>query len=168
MPVRFEDDLADEPGASSSPAGGGAHAAGQPLASAFGQRQSGVDWEELDEELYHVAPEFKDPRFDSLHHVLGILGAVDSEAALDEARAGPTRLPLAPAVGPLHGGWAFRWGLQRWCEQAGRGHFPLRRVPGTKCRLPCMAFSVHAWSGARTHPRLFYSSWAARGGHLAE
>ncbi len=50
--------------------------------------QAGViDWEELDEELYHVAPEFKDPRFDSLHHVLGILGAVDSEAALDEVRA---------------------------------------------------------------------------------
>ena len=24
-----------------------------------------------------MAPEFKDPRFDSLHHVLSILGAVD-------------------------------------------------------------------------------------------
>ncbi len=117
MPVRFEDDLADEPGASSSPAGGGAHAAGQPLASAFGQRQSGVDWEELDEELYHVAPEFKDPRFDSLHHVLGILGAVDSEAALDEARAGPhacpSRLPWARCMAAGHSAGACSAGVNK-------------------------------------------------------
>ena len=53
-------------------------------AAGFGQRTQAVDWEAVDEELFHMAPEFKDPRFDSLHHVLSILGAVDSEAALDE------------------------------------------------------------------------------------
>ena len=53
-------------------------------AAGFGQRTHAVDWEAVDDELFHMAPEFKDPRFDSLHHVLSILGAVDSEAALDE------------------------------------------------------------------------------------
>jgi hypothetical protein len=149
MPVRFEDDLADEPGGSSSPAGGGAHAAGQPLASAFGQRQSGVDWEELDEELYHVAPEFKDPRFDSLHHVLGILGAVDSEAALDEARR-PRAGALAPAGGPAAGGWTPCRGLRHWCVRAGRGRFALRRVPGASQLVALQGASVYGRTGTHS------------------
>lgn len=43
-----------------------------------------MDWEAVDEELASVPPEFKDPRFDSLRHVLNILSAVDAEAALEE------------------------------------------------------------------------------------
>lgn len=43
-----------------------------------------VDWDVVDEELDKVSEEFKDPRFDSLRHVLDILSAVDAEAALEE------------------------------------------------------------------------------------
>lgn len=45
---------------------------------------SKVDWDLVDEELDKVSEEFKDPRFDSLRHVLDILSAVDAEAALEE------------------------------------------------------------------------------------
>ena len=45
-----------------------------------------VDWDVVDEELDKVPEEFKDPRFDSLRHVLDILSAVDAEAALEEVR----------------------------------------------------------------------------------
>lgn len=45
---------------------------------------SRVDWDVVDEELDRVPGEFKDPRFDSLRHVLDILSAVDAEAALEE------------------------------------------------------------------------------------
>eukprot|EP00884_Botryococcus_braunii_P010678 jgi/Botrbrau1/19611/Bobra.0035s0088.1 len=54
--------------------------------SQFGT-QTRVDWESVDEELASVPPEFKDPRFDSLRHVLNILSAVDAEAALEELKA---------------------------------------------------------------------------------
>ena len=47
---------------------------------------SKVDWDLVDEELDKVSEEFKDPRFDSLRHVLDILSAVDAEAALEEVR----------------------------------------------------------------------------------
>ena len=40
----------------------------------------------VDEELDRIPAEFKDPRFDSLRHVLNILSAVDAEAALEEVR----------------------------------------------------------------------------------
>jgi hypothetical protein len=47
---------------------------------------SKVDWDVVDEELDKVPEEFKDPRFDSLRHVLDILSAVDADAALEEVR----------------------------------------------------------------------------------
>ena len=47
-------------------------------------QSSKVDWDVVDEELDRVPAEFKDPRFDSLRHVLDILSAVDAEAALEE------------------------------------------------------------------------------------
>ena len=43
-----------------------------------------VDWEAVDDELDKIPAELKDPRFDSLRHVLNILSAVDAEAALEE------------------------------------------------------------------------------------
>ena len=43
-----------------------------------------VDWDVVDDELYQIPAVYKDGRFDSLKHVLTVLGAVDSEAALDE------------------------------------------------------------------------------------
>ena len=43
-----------------------------------------IDWDVVDEELYHIPAEYKDQRFDSLKHVLTVLGAVDSEGALEE------------------------------------------------------------------------------------
>ena len=43
-----------------------------------------VDWDKVDEELDRVPAEFKDPRFDSLRHVLYILSAVDAEAGKEE------------------------------------------------------------------------------------
>ena len=46
------------------------------------------DWEALDEELLKVPEEFKDPRFDSLTHVLSILGSVNAERLLETVRAG--------------------------------------------------------------------------------
>ena len=49
--------------------------------------QAKVDWDLVDEELDRVPEEFKDPRFDSLRHVLDILSAVDAEAALEEVRS---------------------------------------------------------------------------------
>ena len=45
-----------------------------------------LDWDEVDEGLYVIPQIFKNPRFDSLKHVLTVLGAVDSEAALEEVR----------------------------------------------------------------------------------
>ena len=48
-----------------------------------------VDWDAVDDELDKIPAELKDPRFDSLRHVLNILSAVDAEAALDEVRAHP-------------------------------------------------------------------------------
>ncbi len=46
-----------------------------------------VDWDVVDDELYQIPAVYKDGRFDSLKHVLTVLGAVDSEAALDEVGA---------------------------------------------------------------------------------
>lgn len=46
-----------------------------------------VDWDVVDDELYQIPAVYKDARFDSLKHVLTVLGAVDSEAALDEVGA---------------------------------------------------------------------------------
>ncbi|KAK9837523.1 hypothetical protein WJX81_008555 [Elliptochloris bilobata] len=69
------------------PSGSVGFGRGQPVGQA-------VDWDAVDEELYHMAPEFMDPRFDSLHHVLSILGAVDSDAALDELRAQRERVDV--------------------------------------------------------------------------
>lgn len=46
-----------------------------------------VDWDAVDDELDKIPPELKDPRFDSLRHVLNILSAVDAEAALEEVRS---------------------------------------------------------------------------------
>ena len=43
-----------------------------------------VDWDAVDDELDKIPSELKDPRFDSLRHVLNILSAVDAEAALEE------------------------------------------------------------------------------------
>ena len=43
-----------------------------------------VDWEAVDDELALVPDQFKDPRFDSLRHVLNILGPVDSGLRLEE------------------------------------------------------------------------------------
>ena len=45
-----------------------------------------VDWDVVDEELALVPKEFRDPRFDSLRHVLNILGPVDSGLRLEEVR----------------------------------------------------------------------------------
>lgn len=54
---------------------------------------SKVDWDVVDEELDKVSEEFKDPRFDSLRHVLDILSAVDAEAALEEVSLQPAWKP---------------------------------------------------------------------------
>lgn len=43
-----------------------------------------MDWDKIDEELYKVAPEFKDPRFDSLRLVLSIVSSVNAEARVEE------------------------------------------------------------------------------------
>ena len=43
-----------------------------------------VDWDVVDDELALVPKQFKDPRFDSLRHVLNILGPVDSGVRLEE------------------------------------------------------------------------------------
>lgn len=48
--------------------------------------QSRLDWDAIDDELYHIPNEFKDPKFDSLKHVLSILGANDSDASMQEVR----------------------------------------------------------------------------------
>ena len=51
------------------------------------QREStnqAVNWDAVDDELDKIPSELKDPRFDSLRHVLNILSAVDAEAALEE------------------------------------------------------------------------------------
>lgn len=43
-----------------------------------------VDWDAVDDELARVPTQFKDPRFDSLRHVLNILGPVDANLRLEE------------------------------------------------------------------------------------
>ncbi|BDA48578.1 probable exocyst complex component 4 at N-terminal half [Coccomyxa sp. Obi] len=46
-----------------------------------------MDWDAIDDEMYKVAPEFKDPRFDSLRLVLSIVGSVNAEAKVEELRS---------------------------------------------------------------------------------
>lgn len=46
-----------------------------------------MDWDAIDDMLYKIPPEFKDPRFDSLRHVLNIISSVNAEARVDEVRA---------------------------------------------------------------------------------
>ncbi|KAK9815816.1 hypothetical protein WJX72_010122 [[Myrmecia] bisecta] len=69
----------------------GSVAAASAAMSGFGQAGR-VDWELVDEELDKIPSEFKDPRFDSLRHVLNILSAVDAEAALEELRSQRDRI----------------------------------------------------------------------------
>lgn len=65
---------------------------------------SRVDWDVVDEELDHVPEEFKDPRFDSLRHVLDILSAVDAEAALEEVLSNAqSQASTFPSKSILHG-----------------------------------------------------------------
>ncbi len=45
-----------------------------------------MDWDAIDDEMYKVAPEFKDPRFDSLRLVLNIVSSVNAEAKVEEVR----------------------------------------------------------------------------------
>jgi len=49
-----------------------------------GSTNQAVNWDAVDDELDKIPSELKDPRFDSLRHVLNILSAVDAEAALEE------------------------------------------------------------------------------------
>jgi Sec8 exocyst complex component specific domain len=65
-----------------------------------GEGPSLVDWEVVNEELRHIPDDYKDQRFDSLRHVLGVLSAVDADAALEAVCTARTRPPLvgrAPA-----------------------------------------------------------------------
>lgn len=48
-----------------------------------------VDWAAVDKELRRVPADYKNPKFDSLKHVLTVLSAVDSEGALGEVRLRP-------------------------------------------------------------------------------
>ena len=43
-----------------------------------------LDWDVIDDELYHIPAAYKEPKFESLKHVLTVLGGTDSEAALQE------------------------------------------------------------------------------------
>ena len=43
-------------------------------------------WDAIDDELYRLPPELKDPRFDSLRHVLSIVSSVNAESSVDEVR----------------------------------------------------------------------------------
>eukprot|EP00887_Chlorella_sp_A99_P002121 scaffold21.g2121.t1 len=54
--------------------------------STGGERLPPVDWEAVDEELARVNPDFTDPRFDSLKHVLNVLSSSNAEAELEELR----------------------------------------------------------------------------------
>lgn len=54
------------------------------MALGFQSGGPAVDWDNLDEELDRIPAEFKDPRFDSLRHVLNVLSAVDAEAAVEQ------------------------------------------------------------------------------------
>jgi len=51
-----------------------------------GEGSAPVDWEEVDEELSRVNPAFRDPRFDSLKHVLNVLSSENAEAEVEEVR----------------------------------------------------------------------------------
>lgn len=62
-----------------------------------------VDWDVVDDELYQIPAVYKDARFDSLKHVLTVLGAVDSEAALDEVGAHSATPTLEVLIGS---GWS--------------------------------------------------------------
>ncbi len=41
-------------------------------------------WDAIDDELYRLPPELKDPRFDSLRHVLSIVSSVNAESSVAE------------------------------------------------------------------------------------
>jgi hypothetical protein len=43
-----------------------------------------VDWDEVDEELSRVNSAFREPRFDSLKHVLNVLSSENAEAEVEE------------------------------------------------------------------------------------
>ena len=67
---------------------------------ARGAQQPAVDWDEVDAELLRVNPAFGDPRFDSLKHVLSILGSPTAEAEVEEVRVGRGGSGRAAAVPP--------------------------------------------------------------------
>lgn len=54
--------------------------------SSEGSSVPAVDWDEVDEELSRVSPAFRDPRFDSLKHVLTVLSSENAEVELEQVR----------------------------------------------------------------------------------
>ena len=60
-------------------------------------------WDAIDDELYRLPPELKDPRFDSLRHVLNIVSSVNAESSVEEvslalATAPPCQHIITPST----------------------------------------------------------------------
>ena len=59
-------------------------------------------WDAIDDELYRLPPELKDPRFDSLRHVLSIVSSVNAESSVAEVSRTVSTEPLYLASVFLH------------------------------------------------------------------
>ncbi|KDD74826.1 hypothetical protein H632_c1049p0, partial [Helicosporidium sp. ATCC 50920] len=46
-----------------------------------------MDWDEIDEQLESIDPEFRNPRFDALKHVVTVLSSDRAEEGLENLRA---------------------------------------------------------------------------------
>jgi hypothetical protein len=94
------------PGAQAGPraAGGGA-----------APNEAGLDWAAIDAQLARIPKDYFDPRFDSIKHVLSILGAVDSEVQVDQVRFLKVILFLkTPASTPPDHNPSLCLQLRRW------------------------------------------------------
>ena len=58
-------------------------------------------WDAIDDELYRLPPELKDPRFDSLRHVLSIVSSVNAESSVAEVRPPVCANTMPCTVHPL-------------------------------------------------------------------
>ncbi len=65
-------------------------------------RQGRVDWNSVDDVLDSIPSEFKDPRFDSLQHVLSTLSSVNAESALEKVSQDSSSVHTSVCISSNH------------------------------------------------------------------
>ncbi|CAD7697878.1 unnamed protein product, partial [Ostreobium quekettii] len=84
--------------------------------SAFRHSKPTVDWEKIDRELEAISSDYRMPRFDSLAHVVEILGGIDPKDAIEELKGQKERLErlIDSVVDVYHNG--FNLAIQNYSQ----------------------------------------------------